>query len=44
MNSYYDILSIVQENFTLEFPLKYRSLVGLIPLCAIDIFESKSQE
>jgi hypothetical protein len=27
---YYDILSIVQENLTLEFPLKYRSLVGLI--------------
>ncbi|NCR39217.1 MAG: glucosidase [Microcystis aeruginosa W13-11] len=41
---YYDILSIVQENLTLEFPLKYRSLVGLIPLCAIDIFESKIQE
>ncbi|TRV43748.1 MAG: glucosidase [Microcystis panniformis Mp_GB_SS_20050300_S99D] len=41
---YYDILSIVQENLTLEFPLKYRSLVGLIPLCAIDIFESESQE
>jgi hypothetical protein len=41
---YYDILSIVQKNLTLEFPLKYRSLVGLIPLFAVDIFESKINE
>jgi len=38
---YYEILVIRLAEFALEMPLKYRSIIGLIPLFAAEIFKSK---
>lgn len=36
---YYEVLKINLPKFSLELPLKYRSILGIIPLFAVEIFK-----
>ncbi|MGB5634673.1 MAG: glucosidase [Waterburya sp.] len=38
---YYEVLKINLPKFSLELPLKYRSILGIIPLFAVEIFNQK---
>lgn len=40
-NFYYEVLKISLEKFSLELPLKYRSILGIIPLFAVATFHKK---
>ncbi|MDJ0898844.1 MAG: glucosidase [Xenococcus sp. MO_188.B8] len=42
-NFYYEVLKISLKKFSLEFPLKYRSLLGIIPLFAVAMFTRKKE-
>ncbi|MDJ0599775.1 MAG: glucosidase [Crocosphaera sp.] len=42
-NFYYEVLKISLEKFQLEIPLKYRSILGIIPLFAVEVF-NKNQK
>lgn len=42
-NFYYEVLKISLEKFSLELPLKYRSILGIIPLFAVEIFNKKHE-
>ena len=42
-NFYYEILKISLPEFSLELPIKYRSILGIIPLFAVEIFDKEEE-
>jgi hypothetical protein len=42
-NFYYEVLKISLEKFSLELPLKYRSILGIVPLFTVETFGKETE-
>ncbi|MCU7244718.1 MAG: glucosidase [Microcystis aeruginosa WS75] len=42
-NFYYEVLKISLEKFSLELPLKYRSILGIVPLFTVETFRKETE-